>query len=477
MPGAHATCVVATTIPPVHNKPACQPPSPATSKLKQRYCTNAGVLIFSVNDTAMECDVLIIGGGSAGVAAALAAARQGADTLLVERHGFLGGAGTASLVHSFCGLYELPPTPDAAPRVANPGLPVELERELLAQGIAHGPLRMGKVDVLMHQPQRLALFLDQWCQKQPNLKVLLHTEVAGCRVDANRIAEVTLQCRGTTWHLHPHSVVDASGDAVLAALTNQPWDQTPALELQRPAYIVGIGGVDATTLTGDGPLKITGCLARAIHEKKLPAAAAGAHFRASATLHEAFLTLDLPGDSPECAFDATDARSLTWIEMQGREVTFAIVEHLRATLEGFASVRITTLPVRAGIRESRRWIGETVLTEEDFLASRCGKQDVAYATWPIELRETARGPRLLYPREAKACGIPLGALRARDLQNVFVAGRCLSATHRAQASTRVMGTALATGQAAGIAAASHEQDTAILAQHVRTVLSQLESAK
>jgi len=420
----------------------------------------------------MSPDVLIIGGGSAGVAAALAAARQGADTLLVERHGFFGGAGTASLVHSFCGLYDLPASPDAAPRVANPGIPAELERELLAQGIAHGPLRMGKVDVLMHQPQRLALFLDQWCLKQPNLKLLLHTKVMACAVEDHRIAEVTLLCRGVSWKLRPRTVVDASGDAVVAALAKHAWEKTPAHELQRPAYIVGLGDVDAAPLTGDGPLKIAGCLARAIKDKKLPAAAAGAHFRAGTTANESYLTLDLVGDSSECAFDSTDARSLTWIEMQGREVTFAIVEHLRSSLEGFAKARITTLPVRAGIRESRRWTGEAVLTEDDILTSRSGVQDVANATWPIELRETARGPRLVYPHEPKPCGIPLGALRARDLLNVFIAGRCISATHRAQASIRVMGTALATGQAAGIAAASDATDTATLAQQVREVLNQ-----
>ena len=428
------------------------------------------------NAIIMNPDVLVIGGGSAGVAAALAAARQGKSVLLVERHGILGGAGTASLVHSFCGLYDLP-TPGAAPRVANPGLPVELEREMLAQGIGHGPLRMGRVDVLMHQPLGLALLMDQLCRIQQKLQVLLHTEAAGCVVEEKRLVEVTLQCRGTVWKLHPHTVVDASGDAVLAALANQAWDSTPANELQRPAYIVGLGDVDAVMLEGDGPLKIAGCLARAIQEKKLPAEAAGAHFRAGVVLNEAFLTLDLPGDSPECVFDATDARSLTWIEMQGREVTFAIVEHLRTALEGFAKARITTLPVRAGIRESRRWIGEVTLAEEDILESRSGADAVANATWPIELRETARGSRLLYPREPKACGIPLGALRARDLRNVFIAGRCISATHRAQASTRVMGTALATGQAAGIAAIFPEQDTASLALQVRKILSQLEPAK
>lgn len=423
----------------------------------------------------MNPDVLVIGGGSAGVAAALAAARQGADTLLVERHGLLGGAGTASLVHSFCGLYELPATPDAAPKVANPGLPAELERGLHAQGVAHGPLRIGRVDVLMHQPQRLALFYDQWCARQPNLKVLLHTEVVGCVVEASRVAEVTLHCRGASWKLNPRSIVDASGDAMLAVLAHHPWEAAPSKELQRPAYIAGIGNVAAETLAGDGPLKIAGCLAKAIQAGKLPQEAAGAHFRASGASNEIFLTLDLPGDSPACAFDSTDARSLTWIEMQGRETAFAIVEHLKEEIAGFGNARITALPARAGIRESRRWTGEIVLTEEDILESRRGDQAVANATWPLEMRETARGPRLLYPREPEACGIPLGCLRARDLQNVFIAGRCLSATHRAQASIRVMGTALATGQAAGIAAACDEPATEALAQRVRKVLSGLET--
>lgn len=428
-----------------------------------------------MNEAGMNPDVLVIGGGSAGVAAAIAAARQGAETLLVERHGYLGGAGTASLVHSFCGLYDLPRTPDAAPQVANRGLPTELERELRAQGIAHGPVRMGKVHVLMHQPQRLALFMDQWCAREPNLKVLLHTEVAGCLVEGDRVIELMLMCRGAVWMLRPRTIVDASGDAMLAVLTKHPWEQTPTLEVQRPAYIVGLTGVPATLLEGDGPLKITGCVARAVKEKKLPAEAAGAHFRGSGALNEVFLTLDLPGDSPNLPYNTNDPRCLTQIEMKGRETCFAIVNHLKAELEGFADARISTLPVRAGIRESRRWIGESVLSGEDILGSQSGDDAVANATWPIELRETARGPRLLYPRQPKPCGIPLGALRARHFRNVFLAGRCISATHNAQASIRAMGTGLATGQAAGIAAASQEQNTAALAEKVRKVLSDWEA--
>lgn len=400
-----------------------------------------------------EADVVVIGGGSAGVAAALASARQGVKTLLVERYGYLGGAGTASLVHSFCGLYKMSQPHDPHARLANPGIPADLDGELLASGAALGPVRMGKVDVLLHQPQQLALLYDRWCLSTFNLQLLLHTDVVGCDKNEDRISALHLHCRGRRWTVAPQTVVDASGDAVLAPLAGHAFEETPPQHLQRPAYIVGLSGVAGEALTGDGPLKIAGTLARAIKDQALPAEAAGAHFRMSAARGEVFLTLDLPGDTPGLPYDGQSPASLTWVEMRGREVVFAIVEHLRTTLEGFADAHISVLPARAGIRESRRWAGVYELTEEDILQSRIPADTVAWATWPLELRETARGPRLIYPQAPTPAGIPLRSLRARHLSNVFVAGRCMAASHAAQASIRVMGTALATGQAAGLAAA------------------------
>ncbi|MGV3658879.1 MAG: FAD-dependent oxidoreductase [Prosthecobacter sp.] len=427
----------------------------------------------------MNPDVLVIGGGSAGVAAALAAARQGAVTLLVERHGFFGGAGTASLVHSFCGLYEPPQTAEATPRVANPGLPAELERELLAQGIAHGPVRMGKVDVLLHQPWRLAAFYDRWVSHNRHLAFLLHTEVARIETENDRVVEVGLLCRGTHTTLRPRTVVDASGDAVVAVMTGHPLDTHEGVIFQRPAYIVGISGTAADLLENDGPLQLAGWIASAIQKKDLPPACAGAHFRRSLD-GDIFMTLDLTGDAEDCAYDPNSPASLTKLEMIGRDTAFRLVDHLRAQHPAFASARITALPARAGIRESRRWLGETQLEQADILHSRQPADTVAWASWPVEGRETARGPRMQYPHEPKAAGIPLGALRARDLKNVFLAGRCISASHGAQASIRVMGTALATGQAAGIAAATFATDetcpTAALAQQVRDILTSLKTA-
>lgn len=422
---------------------------------------------------AMNPDVLVIGGGSAGVAAAVAAARQGADTLLVERHGFFGGAGTASLVHSFCGLYE--PVTEGGPRVANPGLVAELERELLAQGIGQGPVRMGKVDVLLHQPWRLAAFYDRWVAQERHLAFLLHTEVARIETKEDRVVEVGLLCRGTSTTVHPRVVVDASGDAVVAVMTGHPLDTHEGVIFQRPAYIVGISGAAADLLENDGPLQLAGWIARAIQKKEVPVACAGAHFRRGMD-GDIFMTLDLTGDADECVYNPNSPVSLTKLEVIGRDTAFRLVDHLRAQHPAFEKARITALPARAGIRESRRWVGEKQLEQADILHSREPEDTVAWASWPVEVRETARGPRMQYPHKPRSAGIPLAALRGRDLRNVFLAGRCISATHGAQASIRVMGTALATGQAAGIAAAKfaavESAETAALAEMVRNALRQ-----
>ena len=105
------------------------------------------------------------------------------------------------------------------------------------------------------------------------------------------------------------------------------------------------------------------------------------------------------------------------------------------------------------MRESRRWLGQARLTGEDVLSGRRFDDEIALATWPLELRETAKGAKLRFPENDLPAGIPLGSLRAAGDDRLFVAGRCLSCDHEAQASIRVMGTCFATGQAAGLAAA------------------------
>lgn len=108
---------------------------------------------------------------------------------------------------------------------------------------------------------------------------------------------------------------------------------------------------------------------------------------------------------------------------------------------------------RAGIRESRRWIGQYVLRGQDLLKCRRFDDEIALATWPMEMRETAKGPKMKFSKQDLPAGIPLRCLKPAGLDRLFVAGRCTSADHEAQASIRVMGTCFATGEAAGRAAA------------------------
>ncbi|HSI11925.1 MAG TPA: FAD-dependent oxidoreductase, partial [Chthoniobacter sp.] len=122
-------------------------------------------------------------------------------------------------------------------------------------------------------------------------------------------------------------------------------------------------------------------------------------------------------------------------------------------IEGFEKSYIAAWPARAGVRESRRIMGRYRLEMEDIERGAQFDDTVAFAAWPMELRETATGPRLRFPTGEEPCGIPLRSLQARDDASLFMAGRCISSSHEAQASVRVIGTCLATGEAAGLAAA------------------------
>lgn len=392
-------------------------------------------------------DVAILGGGSAGLAAAVTAAREGARTLLVERHGFLGGMGTASLVHSFCGLYLIRDEPDAV--LANPGFPTEMaERMIEATGI--GPQRMGRVDVLPQHPVEFVKIADEMVSREPQLELRLHSEVSGISQDEDSW-QIDLCGRGGAHSVSARCLVDASGDAVVADLFGRPSEMSAAPRLQRPAYVFGVR--HDGDLGGEARLHIAGLLVEGVRAGDLPEAALGLVFRASGRRGEAFGTIDLTGgESPE-EYRPLDATCLTQLEIEGRQIATKSVAWLSRRSELWRDSYISHWPARAGVRESRRWIGEYVLTGADLLRGARFEDEVALATWPMEFRESAKGPKLRFPEGNRPTGIPLGCLKPFGVERLFVAGRCISTDHDAQASIRVMGTCFATGEAAGRAAA------------------------
>lgn len=401
-----------------------------------------------MNTAGRRCDVAVIGGGSAGIAAALAAARHSADTLLIERHGFLGGMGTAALVHSFCGLYLLREEPGALP--ANPGIATEIAaRMIAATGI--GPLRMGRVDVLPQHPVEFVRIADELTAAEKNLDVSFHSELVGIERDADGWL-LRLASRGGLRAIHAAALVDASGDAVAASFPGAETSIAPSDVLQRPAYVFGVccPALDA----GHDPLRTAGRLVEGVRAGAVPPEALGLLFRTSGRPLELFGTIDLPG-SPR--YLPLDPHCLGALETTGRQVATAALRWLAATEPCWRGAYISHWPLRAGVRESRRWRGESVLTGTDLLEGRRFTDEIALATWPMEFRETARGPKLRFPKDNLPCGIPAGCLRPAGIDRLFVAGRCISADHDAQASIRVMGTCFATGQAAGQLAAAAAQ--------------------
>lgn len=411
----------------------------------------------ATTQTQITCDVLVVGGGSAGVAAAVAAGRAGASVILLERHGMLGGMASVALVHSICGLYLLRREPE--PQPAHEGFPAEFARRLIDAGGADGPHRMGRVDVLLQQPTAFAQLCDSLVAATPGVRVMLHTQMVGVRVDTEtgrHVRAVDVHCRGNSATIQPRFVVDTSGDAEVAAQLNLPVERTPADRLQRPAFIFVLQGVDNATLEGDGRLHLSAQLVEAVRSEQLPRSSLGVAVRASARAGEVFVTIDLEAGMGE--YDPTDAACLSNLEVQGRALATQLTTYLRTHVAGFAGCFVAAWPGRVGIRESRRWIGEYRIEERDVLAGATFGDAVGLSTWPMEMRETARGPRLRFPDADRPCQVPLRSLRARDLDNVFVAGRCMSASHEAQASLRVIGTCLMTGEAAGLAAALAARD-------------------
>ncbi|MEX1115933.1 MAG: FAD-dependent oxidoreductase [Akkermansiaceae bacterium] len=391
-------------------------------------------------------DLAVIGGGSAGLAAAVTAARTGARVLLIERCGFLGGMGTASLVHTFCGLYLLRDEVGAV--LANPGFSSEIAGRMIeATGI--GPQRMGRVDVLPQHPVDFVRIADEMVSAEPSLELMLHTEVSAV-ARTNEHWEIQLCGRAGLFSACANKLIDASGDAVVANLLGGGAVMAEASKLQRPAYVFGVHS--AISMAEASRLHTAGLIVEGVRGGHLTPDAMGITFRASGRAGEIFGSIDLAGGETVADFDPFDPACLTALELRGRRVATAVMRWLAGRSDAWRAAYISHWPVRAGIRESRRWLGEYVLTGDDVRAGNRFEDEIALATWPMEFREDPKGPKLRYPDGNRPAGIPLRCLRPVGVEHLWVAGRCISTDHEAQASIRVMGTCFASGEAAGRAA-------------------------
>jgi FAD-dependent oxidoreductase family protein len=405
-----------------------------------------------VDRAVLSYDVVVVGGGAAGLAAAVAAAGAGARTALVERYGFLGGMATAGMVSTICGLYHT--TSSGIPELLNEGFAETFARRLSGMPGCEKPVRRGKTFVLPYTPFAFACLCDELTGDAARLDVYLHAYLVGVDTAGARIEALRVQTWERTLELGAGAVVDATGDAMVAHHAGAATEAAPPPERQLPSLVLVLQGVDGEAL-GSGPrIGLLRTLVAAERDGLLPAGAANLQIGMSPQPGEVVLKLALGGIEGV----RSDRRDLlTAAEQEGRRRALAVTEFLK-TLPPFARAFVSHAAPQVGVRESRRVIGRYRLTREDVLGGRRFDDGVARASWPIELWEEGRlGATYEYLEDGQTYDIPLRSLRARDLDNLFVAGRCMSATHEALGSARVIGTCLAAGEAVGRAAAEHAE--------------------
>jgi glycine/D-amino acid oxidase-like deaminating enzyme len=404
-------------------------------------------------------DVLVVGAGSAGTTAAVAAARTGARTLLVDRFGFLGGTSTAVL-DTFYAFY----TPGARPQKVVAGIPDEVVSRLTERGMAfERPNTYGAGTGITYDPETLKRVWDE-LTAEAEVRTLLHAFAFAVSVESRRVVGVDVATKGGVKRLEATVVVDASGDADVCALAGAPFEP-PGEGVQSLSTVFRMANVDVARAEAVPKQELWKRMreARDSGRYELTRIEGSVH----RTPHEGVMMALM---TRVRNVDATDADQLAAAEREGRRQAHEYFRFLHENVPGYERAALVSTSPAIGVRESRRILGEHVLTTEEILAATRFPDQVARCGAPIEEHHAGDDTRWVYLPDGATYGIPFRALQPRGLENVLVAGRCFSATHDAHASARSMGTCMAMGQAAGTAAALAEEPKRLAPEVLRARL-------
>ncbi|MGV3652098.1 MAG: FAD-dependent oxidoreductase, partial [Devosia sp.] len=389
---------------------------------------------------ARSVDVLVVGGGTAGCMAAVAAARAGAKVLLVERYGFLGGTATAAMVGVFCGVYTC--GPDATHQILVGGLPREVMSRLEAAKAGMKYRHRFQVD---HEAFKLVL--DQMLI-EAGVEILFHTTVCEALVADGQIRGVVVEHKGGREAILAGRVVDASGDGDVAARAGAPFEMgDDDGRLQAPTMVFYMGQVDVPRAMAFPEKEI---------RKLLIAVKESGEFDFP-RISGSFSPAPQPGKvhvnmSRVAGCDGVDPWSLTAGTLEGRRQVEGFARFLVKYIPGFETAIVDAIAPQLGVRETRRIMGEHVLTRQNVLGAEKSDAAICRSSWPIEDHAQGQETIRLHLPGDDFYHVPYGCLVPREIDGLLLAGRCVSATHDGQASVRVMGPGMAMGQAAGTAA-------------------------
>lgn len=404
----------------------------------------------------LQTEVLVAGGGAAGVAAAVTAARQGLDVTLLERYGFCGGGAVAGLSGTICGMYQ------ATDRAVGPepvvhGFTAEFAGLLEAAGGLTPPVRYGKTWTRVHDPLVWREVADRMLH-EAGVRVVYHAVITGVLTDGGeRVDGVVAWTKQGTLAVRAGLTVDATGDADLVAMAGLPATMGRDGQVQNPTMIFRMLGVDVARLLATyGPDSIMPpAVSEAIHH----AHDAGTHYLPRAKIF--LFPTPRPG---EILCNATrligrdgrelnplDAADLTEAEFEGRRQVREYARFIRENITGCEQGWVNDTGVQVGVRQSRQVLGMKTLSNADVEQARKRPDGIARSAWPIELHKGDK-PRLTWVLD-DCYEIPYGCFVPARGEGLLAAGRCLSAEHEAMASARVTAQCFAYGQGIGHAAA------------------------
>ena len=399
-----------------------------------------------------DFDVVVVGAGSAGSMAAIAAARQGARVLLVEKLPFLGGNSTAVL-DTFYGFYAPGPRPV---RVVG-GIAGEVVEALRALGpVVERPNTYGAGTGVTYNSDHLKVVWEQLATSA-GVKVLLHSFLQEVDVADGRVNSLLLATKAGLRQVSATTFIDTSGDGDLSHFAGFGYelagDLAPPQTLTTTFRMVNVDQDARRGVTKD---ELRGLMLRASENGYgLPRRDGSDHITTIPGMTATVMTrLDSASrDAHGTLHTVLEPDNLTAAEVAGRRQALEYARFLVDMVPGYSRASLGGLSTQIGLRETRRIFGDYRVTREDVLSARQFEDQIALCAAPIEDHHSGDGTAWAYLPEGSAVGIPLRSLIVRDAQNVMTAGRCFSATHDAHASIRSMAQTMAMGHAAGITAA------------------------
>ena len=395
-------------------------------------------------------DVVVVGSGSAGATAAIAAARTGVSVLVIEKLPFLGGNSTAVL-DTFYGFY----TPGTRSIKVVGGIADDVVAGLRALGpVVERPNSYGAGTGVTYHPEHLKVVWERLVS-DAGATVLLHAFLQQATVVDGRVTEVLVATKAGLARIAGSVFIDASGDADLCCHAGFGFElageTSPAQTLTTTFKVVNVD-MDRRRTVSKAELDRLMGEAAATGRYQLPRREGSDHLTPvegmTATVMTRVESVRRDGDR---VINATDPWLLTDAEIAGRRQALEYVRFLVDVVPGYEHASLATLSTQIGVRETRRVYGDARLDRDAVLGARRVPDEIGLCGAPIEDHHAGADTKWGYLPDGEVVGIPYGTLLVRDAANVLVAGRCFSATHDAHASVRSMAQCMAMGQAAGTA--------------------------